>query len=78
VRDYTIVTRSDSGAIHVGRSYQDRRTAFAQRTKVENKHEINAYVLTRKGERLTVYTEPTCRLAVVDLPADVLDCQSST
>jgi hypothetical protein len=61
VRDFTIVTRSNDGTVTVGKSYTDRRVAFAQRTRLENAAGCNVYVVTLADGRLKVFTGPKAR-----------------
>lgn len=68
VRDYTLVSLGSGGVITIGKSYEDRRTAFAQRTRRENAAEASTYVVTHKGGRVVVYTGATARLIAVDVP----------
>lgn len=67
VRDFTIVTRGNDGAVSVGKSYSDRCVAFTQRTRLENTAGCNVYVVTRDGDRVKVYTGPTTRLLAIQV-----------
>lgn len=67
VRDFTIVIRSNDGTVTVGKSYTNRRVAFAQRTRLGNLAGCNVYVVTRDGDRVKVYTGPTTRLLAIEV-----------
>lgn len=73
VYDFTIVTRDNRGAVVIGMSYQDRRVAFAQRTRRENASGINVYVATRKGDRVAIYSNVMTRLLAIDVSPMCVD-----